>query len=233
MIYGLYGKLAWKILTQDSLWTRLLFQKYGSGRVHEEKLSLSKSSKLWKTLFPHFQRLENMSQWQIGRGAIPFWGTNWCGEIFNHNIHPELTVCEGIQNLHSMQHLFTEEQLERIKLVELDPDVDDCLVFSRNRNGRYSIKKYIEDEQPELPEQPWTRLIWNKYTTCRVNSFMWRVVQHALPVDESIQSKGIVLSSRCVCCNSPSTETLEHVLVSSELARSVWHFLQRYCTTIK
>lgn len=33
-IFGLHGKLAWKILSQDSHWTRMLLQKYGPDSVY-------------------------------------------------------------------------------------------------------------------------------------------------------------------------------------------------------
>lgn len=61
---------------------------------------------------------------------------------------------------------------------------------------------------------------------------MWRLYQRALPVDDNIQAKGVVLSSKCVCCGSPHQESMNHLLVESDLAHEVWgHFgakLQKY-----
>lgn len=50
---------------------------------------------------------------------------------------------------------------------------------------------------------------------------MWRVFQNALPVDSNFQCKGINLASKCVCLQSPSHETLEHLLIHSNLIREV------------
>lgn len=69
-VYGLQGKLAWKILSQETLWTRLLIQKYGKQSVYNANEIRCNSSKLWRTLFPHFQNLINMSRWQVGKGDI-------------------------------------------------------------------------------------------------------------------------------------------------------------------
>lgn len=48
-------------------------------------------------------------------------------------------------------------------------------------------------------------------------------VRHFLWI-EIFSKKGIFLVSRCVCCVSPQIETLDHLIVHSELARSVWSF---------
>lgn len=79
---------------------------------------------------------------------------------------------------------------------------------------------YVADFQEHI----WSCFIWNKNTPYRVNASMRRVFQNALPADDNIQRKGISLSSCCVCCMVPSHETLEHLLIKSELAYSVWHF---------
>lgn len=80
-VHGLHGKLAWKIISHETLWTRLLRQKYGVQSVHTSNMLRANSSKLWRTIFPHFQTLLHMSHWEVGKGNISFWRTKWCGEI--------------------------------------------------------------------------------------------------------------------------------------------------------
>lgn len=67
-VHGLNGKLAWKTISQETLWTRLLRQKYGVQSVYSTTALRANSSKLWRTLFPHFQTLLQMSHWEVGKG---------------------------------------------------------------------------------------------------------------------------------------------------------------------
>lgn len=69
-MYGLHGKLAWNIFSGESLWARLLYQKYGLQSVHGLRPPRPNSSRLWKVLWPHFQNLQVMSQWRVGSGQI-------------------------------------------------------------------------------------------------------------------------------------------------------------------
>lgn len=80
-IHSLHGKLAWRIMEGNSLWSKMLSAKYG---VLDDSIQpRQSSSRLWKVFCPHFQNLQRMSRWQVGRGDILFWSSNWSGEIFD------------------------------------------------------------------------------------------------------------------------------------------------------
>lgn len=119
-VFGLHGKLAWKILSQNSIWARIIVQKYGSNSVGDSRALRRNSSYLWRALFPHFQNFIEMSQWQVGRGDISFWCSNWGGEVLNMNYNATLNVREGIHNIDQIAHLLSYDQLDRIRLVELE-----------------------------------------------------------------------------------------------------------------
>lgn len=57
--------------------------------------------------------------------------------------------------------------------------------------------------------------------THRANAFMWRVLHNALPVDQNVQRKDIPLVSQCLCSASPKIETLELLLIHSDLPTEV------------
>lgn len=61
-----------------------------------ETVNNPRASKLWCTLFPHFQRLQAMSQWQVGKGEISFWRSNWSGEAFDVHSESNITVSEAV-----------------------------------------------------------------------------------------------------------------------------------------
>lgn len=202
----------------------MLLQKYGSTNVYGEASIHSNSSKLWRTLLPHFQTLIETSHWQIGKGDISFWCSNRIGEILKASFDEEVTVKQGLDNIKNFAHILTYEQLDRIRLVELDPTEDDKLIFSQNGSGKFSTATYLEACRVARPEVAWATMIWNRFTPYRVKALMWQVFHDALPVDINIQRKGINLASKCVCCHSPSQETLHHLLIHSELATNVRSF---------
>lgn len=41
-------------------------------------------------------------------------------------------------------------------------------------------------------------------------------------MDSNIQKRGIPLVSRCVCCNTSKVETLDHLMVKSDITRTLW-----------
>lgn len=99
------------------LWTRILLQKYGHHSSYDEHSLCSNSSKLWKTLFPYFERLISLSQLQVGRGDISFWWANWCGDFLNPGFNQEVMVCGGLNHLDSMEPLLTEDQMDQVKMI--------------------------------------------------------------------------------------------------------------------
>lgn len=139
-------------MSQESLWSRMLLQKYGTTSVYAGNALRANSSKLWRTLYPHFQILSMMSHWQVGKGDISFWRSKWCGEILNPDMDDECTVREGIQSLHSFTQVLIEEQKEIISLVELDPNEDDKLILSTSPSGSFSIARYIEANRVASPK---------------------------------------------------------------------------------
>lgn len=49
-----------------------------------------------------------------------------------------------------------------------------------------------------------------------------------MPIDDAIKKKGITLASRCCCCVQPTSETIHHLFITSDMARSVWQHFSRH-----
>lgn len=198
-MHALHGKLVWKILSQDSLWTRMLLQKYGEDSVYEGASVRTISSELWRILRPHLHNLVQMSHWKIGKGDVSFRCACWYGEVLNPIFGLELTVKEGVQSIQQIEHFLTYEQLSNISVIEVDPHEENKLIFSLNSLGKFPISK----SRVASPPVPWARYFWHNITTYCVNTFMWRLFQDALPFDYNILRKAIVLASKCVCVIIP------------------------------
>lgn len=61
-----------------------------------------------------------------------------------------------------------------------------------------------------------------KILSSNISASMWHLLRHALPVDCSVQARGITLVSRCRCCVLPKLESLVHLFIQSKVATAVW-----------
>lgn len=119
-------------------------------------------------------------------------------------------------------------QIKMVETIVLEETEEERLLFSHSPNGKFKVKEYLKQRRSPCSNIPWTEIIWNPYTSKRVNAFMWMLFLEALPVDERIQARGISLVSKC-CCVIPERETLHHLFIQSELAKETWsHF--KACT---
>ena len=71
--------MAWKYITDKSLWTNYMRNKYGNIN-HAEGVTKIRhgGSSLWKKIKNIIPDLLDNSQWNIGCGNSLFWMDNWC-----------------------------------------------------------------------------------------------------------------------------------------------------------
>ncbi|XP_071939195.1 uncharacterized protein [Coffea arabica] len=60
----------------------------------------------------------------------------------------------------------------------------------------------------------------------KVSFFMLRLLQGRLPLMDRLKRFGVCGPSRCLCCQNPQEEDLNHVFCSGEGARLVWHHFE-------
>lgn len=108
-VYGLQGKLAWKVYAGNSLWSNLLRQKYGANYNTGTFISQQSSAALWRQIYTHFQNLGDIGRWSVGQGRISFWKDNWLGTILDRTNSSDITVREGLQQLDKWRPALTEE----------------------------------------------------------------------------------------------------------------------------
>lgn len=66
-IKGLQGKLAWKVYAGDTLWTRMLRQKYGIDWSTQAYTRQQSASLVWDHLYTHFQHFQDIECWTLGK----------------------------------------------------------------------------------------------------------------------------------------------------------------------
>ncbi|XP_058092498.1 uncharacterized protein LOC131238937 [Magnolia sinica] len=94
-------------------------------------------------------------------------------------------------------------------------------------SGVFSVKSAWSLTRAPRPGRSWSRWVWHAKLPPKISLLLWKVLQNAVPVDSTVQSRGVHLASRCVCCSFPGSqphdiETLLHLFVNSSIAQVVW-----------
>lgn len=58
---------------------------------------------------------------------------------------------------------------------------------------------------------------------------MWKAQNNCLPVDDRVRRAGILLVSKCDCCDNGGYEDQSHVLALGTFAEQVWN---KCCSTL-
>ncbi|KAL3655749.1 hypothetical protein CASFOL_000145 [Castilleja foliolosa] len=219
-IFGLHGKLAWNIIQNKSMRSQWMNKKHlRGGQLTCTKLD----SKLWRSLFPHIERLQEQAVWILGRGDISFWTANWNGKIIDPYTNPHIKVCDAIHDLDNLSTCLTADQLNKAKKIVLEENQDDTLVYNSSPSGNFSVKSYIHDNMITRSHPYWANLIWNRTIPARLGAFMWKIMNRAIAVDERIGRKGIHGPFKCNCCKTGNLETINHLFFLSDFAKQIWH----------
>lgn len=153
-----------------------------------------------------------------------FWGTNWTGAAI---VGPEpmdrrLTVKEGIHILPQLEHLIPQEIQQQILAVMLDPRKDDQLMCTLSDNGTFSTKKIAQLLHVPGNSRRSVKLTCHKSVQPKIATFLWKLCRHAIPVDTRVQSRRVVMASRCRCCANAQVESIPHLFLHSQVARETW-----------
>nr|XP_027120587.1 uncharacterized protein LOC113737577 [Coffea arabica] len=225
-------KLWWKFRQQQSLWAKFMSQKYCAGQ-HPCLADIGhRGSQAWQRMVTMQRFGEENISWVV-REALDFWHNNWMGsgalydkvEVFyDHSVVD--FIDRRAWNV-DMLHQFLDGELVR-QVLEINPPTDrgnDTMVWALTNSGVFStVSAYSLIRQSN--DSSWLfGHIWQQGLPVKVSFFMLRLLQGRLPLMDRLKRFGVCGPSKCLCCQNPQEEDLNHVFCSGEGARLVWrHF---------
>lgn len=68
--------------------------------------------------------------------------------------------------------------------------------------------------------------IWNSRIQTKISTFMWKLLNQGIPLDEYLKKLCICIPSMCRCYSIHKEETWEHLFFNSTLAKNIWDHFQ-------
>ncbi|XP_056848924.1 uncharacterized protein LOC108820216 [Raphanus sativus] len=237
---SLLAKLGWRIMNNpDALLSRVLKGKYFADCSLLESTPKQAASHGWAGIMAGKEVLKKGLGFLIGNGAsINGWSDPWLStsrplsligpptEANQHLMVQDLLLPESNEwNLPLVQlHLPQYEEIIR-ELIPSAQKPPDKLVWLGDIKGKYTTKSGYRmcnpiELQPNQWGFAWIKHVWRLDAPGKLQHFMWRALNDALPVAELLLRRGMEVASACKVCGD--LETIAHVLLECPFARSVW-----------
>ncbi|XP_048615698.1 uncharacterized protein LOC125588410 [Brassica napus] len=109
---------------------------------------------------------------------------------------------------------------------------EDGYAWLLNPSREYSSKTgylalHLEDatthRTPNIPDDfNWFKSVWNTQLLHKIQIFLWKVLQNAIPTGENLQKRRVLTNTTCVRCGVQ--ETTLHLFFHCEFTKQVWNF---------
>lgn len=238
---ALLAKLAWRLIKEpQSLLGQILFGKYCISAPFLDCHCPSSASHGWRGIIWGRDLLQRGLGWSVGNGAqIEVWSDPWIS--LSEPITPigpppsleskRLMVSDLILpdsnewNLEVIRHHLPLYEDSILQLIPSSFNKQDELVWLPETSGEYSVKSgyaIARKSQQNMmdPTFPWRKCIWNLHTPPKIQSFLWRSVNGALPVGHTLRVRGLHAEAKCKRCGE--IETPVHLFLKCPFAARVW-----------
>lgn len=242
---ALLAKLAWRIVTEPScLLARVLLGKYCHGKHFLEVDSPQACSHGWRGIL-HGRNLltENIGK-AVGNGqTIRLWKDSWMSlEKKQKPIGPireadlDLTVSDLLTDDLKWNKARIKEVLPEFmsQIQLLQPSVigaEDSYIWHPTVLGDYTTRsgynagaaaKCLNTNQTSQTEEfNWIKDVWNGQFSPKMKSFLWSIVQNAMPLGANLHSRGLPSAAQCKRCKEQEMNT--HAFFTCPFARKVWN----------
>lgn len=97
-----------------------------------------------------------------------------------------------------------------------------CPIWKLSQDGKFSTSSARKIVRSTKPVNSLFAHIWSPYISPTISIFWWKILQGWLSADCRMQSKGIVLASKCQCCRH--METMDHVILHNSEVNKAWQW---------
>lgn len=228
-------KLWWWLRQKNSIWAEFMSAKYIKER-HPASVEVLRGSPTWRRLVAVRDLAEENLAWCIGEGLVDFWHDRWVGDIplvqrCARDSYPHFLVCEFFTN-----EGWDEEKLRRwiprgvvdeIRQIVIQTGEKDKLLWLPSTSGEFSVASAWEEIRYHKSSSLVMRMIWDSVVPLKFSLLAWRAVYGYLPVDRTMQRRGVQMASKCSCCDQ--VESVLHLFVHGRVARDVWrHYFRAF-----
>ena len=245
---ALLAKITWRLIREpQSLLAQTLLGKYCQLSSLRECNCPTSASHGWRGIIWGRDLLQLGLGWSVGNGSqIKVWSEPWLAfpEPLTP-IGPPPSIESQDLRVSDLMHPDTMEwnviairqhlPLYEDRILQIIPssfNKHDELVWLPDASGLYNSKSgYALARKsihiPVTAEYPWRKCIWNLNIAPKIQSFLWRALNGALPVGYTLLIRGLQAESRCKRCGE--TETPLHLFFSCPFAARVWEKVPALC----
>ncbi|RVW78939.1 putative ribonuclease H protein [Vitis vinifera] len=184
---ALLCKWSWRFaMEREALWRQVISAKYGEeeGGWRSCVVRGSYGVGLWKAIRRGWEAVGNNLVYSVGNGRrIRFWEEKWCGDdklcslfpsLYAISLDKEAWVADvwshyggGVwaprfsRRINDWEVIEVEHLLLRLQGRRVYSDVKDEVIWTKAKDGRFSVKSLYKDLDPERREEFPANIIWN------------------------------------------------------------------------
>lgn len=242
---ALLGKLAWKILTKPNcLLSRMLIGKYCQSDSFLRVTCSSSASHGWRGIIEGRNVIIQLLGKIIGNGnSTKLWHEPWLSVSTPTSMMGPITMDEkdlmvsdimtretGMWNREAlMKHV--PHLIDEILLIHpSSTGAEDAYAWLLNPTGDYSSKSgylalHLNDStttrNSNIPDDfNWFKSVWGSAMMPKIQLFLWKVLQGAIPTGENLQKRGVLTNTNYIRCGAQ--ETTNHLFFHCDFAKQVW-----------
>eukprot|EP00253_Pinus_taeda_P035221 PITA_35221 len=222
---ALAAKLGWRLLTTDSLWSRVAIAKYIKPHSVIDWLCMRQTqhmhlSNIWKAIIDTIPLLREGITWRIREGnAVCIGIDSWVGCGNAHRLHNGLI--NHLQDRDEWKEYTTALTQAHIRLT----DGPDEIIWAHAKNGIYSPKlgylRLMDLYRPPILQPSW-KMIWKLKATPRSRLLMWNIISDKIPTGLNLMKRSFHGPFRCHLCLN-AEESTDHLFLSCASSFAFWH----------
>ncbi|XP_018488218.1 uncharacterized protein LOC108858853 [Raphanus sativus] len=226
---ALLAKLPWRMLTNpDCLLSRVMLGKY----CHKASLLnvqlVKGASHGWTSILAGRDLLKAHLGRAVGDGTeIKVWHESWIST--STSVLPHGPLKEGDRDMFVSDLItrgscdWNKELINKIlpefieEILKLKPSKMELKILTF---AAVATQDLDNNNTTTLSTFNWYKSVWSVPTAPKIQLFIWKAINGALPTGENLQKRGMMQNTLCVHCGL--TETTEHLLLHCSFAKQVW-----------